>query len=94
MDKLKRFMKKHWIMTIVFGGIGGILLLKVVAFFGKMFITFIVKKSKNAICYIASQQFADKLIEYSHISTFKFANAICGYLEICIGVGLTFSLRE
>ncbi|MDD3183922.1 MAG: hypothetical protein PHT76_01260 [Anaerostipes sp.] len=62
MNKVIGFMKKHWIMKIIFGGAGGILLLKVITFLSKMVVAFIVGKSKNAICYVVSQQLSRKYL--------------------------------
>ena len=43
-----------------------------------------VEKANAMICYFASRQFTNQLMEFSNITEYTWMNAVISYLELCI----------
>lgn len=84
MNKLVGLLKKHCVVSAALVGVFVLLIMKLIICLFKKIIVFVLGKSNATIYYLASQEFAYKLMEYSNITDYTWMNAVVSYLEMCI----------
>ena len=84
MNKLVGFLKRHCVASVALVGVFVLLIMKLIIHLFKKIIVFVVGKANAMIYYLASQQFANELMEFSNITDCTWTNAIISYLELCI----------
>lgn len=84
MNKLVGFLKRHCVASVALVGVFVLLIMKLIIHLFKKIIVFVVGKANAMIYYLASQQFANELMEFSNITDCTWINAIISYLELCI----------
>lgn len=84
MNKLVAFLKRHCVVSVVLVGVFVLLIMKLIIHLFKKTIVFVVGKANAMIYYLASQQFANQLMEFSNITECTWMNAVISYLELCI----------
>ena len=84
MNKLVGFLKKHCVVSVALIGVLALLIMKFIIYLFKKIIAFGVEKANAMICYFASRQFTNQLMEFSNITEYTWMNAVISYLELCI----------
>ena len=84
MNKLVGFLKRHCVVSVVLVGVFVLLIMKLIIHLFKKIIVFVVGKANAMIYYLASQQFANELMEFGNITDYTWMNAVISYLELCI----------
>lgn len=84
MNKLAGFLKRHCVASVALVGVFVLLIMKLIIHLFKKIIVFVVRKANAMIYYLASQQFANELMEFSNITDCTWINAVICYLELCI----------
>lgn len=84
MNRLVGFLKKHCVVLVALIGVLALLIMKFIIYLFKKIIAFVVEKANAMICYFASRQFTNQLMEFSNITEYTWMNAVISYLELCI----------